>query len=196
VAVWRQQVFSLFVQEIVEVHATRNLSQGGFCYMLIQILQSKDQLLMSGARPVAGGLGRVERVTHGVCKHSRYSKVLLGPSGEAWAPRGMDRCYRLYILLVSRRLGWNRIIRVTHGVCKHSGYSEVLLASARSFYLPLLERVFHVKMLYLHAVIFFSFFVIAYRFYNILIGMTSDVLCAQWACLVCLQNCPIIFLAS
>jgi hypothetical protein len=61
VAVWRQQVFSLFVQEIVEVHATRNLSQGGVCYMLIQILQSKDQLLTSGARPVAGGLGQVER---------------------------------------------------------------------------------------------------------------------------------------
>jgi hypothetical protein len=38
VAVWRQQVFSLFVQEIVEVHATRNLSQGGVCDMLIQIL--------------------------------------------------------------------------------------------------------------------------------------------------------------
>jgi hypothetical protein len=35
VTVWRQQVFPLFVQEIVEVHATRNLSQGGVCYMLI-----------------------------------------------------------------------------------------------------------------------------------------------------------------
>jgi hypothetical protein len=31
------------------------------CYILIQILQSKGQLLMSGARPVAGCLGRVER---------------------------------------------------------------------------------------------------------------------------------------
>jgi hypothetical protein len=31
------------------------------CYMLIQILQSKGQLLASGARPVVGGLGRVER---------------------------------------------------------------------------------------------------------------------------------------
>jgi hypothetical protein len=31
-------VFSLFVQEIVEVHATRNLSQGGVCYIVIQIL--------------------------------------------------------------------------------------------------------------------------------------------------------------
>jgi hypothetical protein len=49
------------LQDIVEVHATRNLSQGEVCYMLIQILQSKGQLLTSGARPVAGGLGRVER---------------------------------------------------------------------------------------------------------------------------------------
>jgi hypothetical protein len=40
----------------------------------------------------------------------------------------------------------NRIIR-THGVCKHSWYSEVLLAGARGFYLSLLERVFHVKIL-------------------------------------------------
>jgi hypothetical protein len=38
VAVWRQQVFSLLVQVIVEVHATRNLSQGGVYYILIQIL--------------------------------------------------------------------------------------------------------------------------------------------------------------
>jgi hypothetical protein len=30
------------------------------CYMLIQILQSKGQLLTSGARPVAEGLGRAE----------------------------------------------------------------------------------------------------------------------------------------
>jgi hypothetical protein len=101
--------------------------------MLIQILQSKGQLLTSGARPVAGG---------------------------------MDRCYRLYILLVSRRLGLDRIIRVTHGVCKHSRYSEVLLACARGFYLSLLERVFHVKILCLYAMISFSFFVIVYHFYN------------------------------
>jgi hypothetical protein len=78
----------------------------------------------------------------------------------------MDRCYRLYILLVSHRLGLNRIIRVTHGVCKHSRYSEVLLAGARGFYLSLLERVFHVKILCLRVVISFSFFIIAYRFYN------------------------------
>jgi hypothetical protein len=45
------------VEEIVEVHATRNLSQGGVCYMLIKIVQSKSQLLTSGARPVAEGLG-------------------------------------------------------------------------------------------------------------------------------------------
>jgi hypothetical protein len=44
------------VQEIVEVHATRNLSQVGVCYMLIQILSSKGQLLMSRARPVAGAV--------------------------------------------------------------------------------------------------------------------------------------------
>src|SRR3954467_13012105 len=31
------------------------------CYMLIQILQSIGQLLTSGARPVAGGLGRIKR---------------------------------------------------------------------------------------------------------------------------------------
>jgi hypothetical protein len=60
----------------------------------------------------------------------------------------------------------DRIIRVTHGICKHSQYSEVLLAGARGFYVSLLERVFHVKILYLRAVISFSFFVIAYRFYN------------------------------
>jgi hypothetical protein len=60
----------------------------------------------------------------------------------------------------------DRIIRVTHGVCKHSRYSEVLLAGARGFYLSLLERVFHVKILCLRAVISFSFFVIAYRFCN------------------------------
>jgi hypothetical protein len=41
-----------------------------------------------------------------------------------------------------------------------------LLAGARGFYLSLLERVFHVKILCLRAVITFSFFVIAYRFYN------------------------------
>jgi hypothetical protein len=58
------------------------------------------------------------------------------------------------------------IIRVTHDVCKHSRYSEVLLAGARGFYLSLLERVFHVKILCLRAMISFSFFVIAYRFYN------------------------------
>jgi hypothetical protein len=60
----------------------------------------------------------------------------------------------------------DRIIRVTHGVCKHSRYSEVLLAGACGFYLSLLERVFHVKILCLRAVISFLFFVIAYRFYN------------------------------
>jgi hypothetical protein len=43
--------------------------------MLIQILQNKGQLLTSEARPIAGGLGRV------------------------------DRCCRLYILLVSHWLG-------------------------------------------------------------------------------------------
>jgi hypothetical protein len=42
-----------------------------------------------------------------------------------------------------------------------------LLAGARGFYLSLFERVFHVKILCLRAVISFSFFVIAYRFYNI-----------------------------
>ena len=43
---------------MVVVDATRrNLSQGGVCYMLIQILQSIGQLLTSGARPVAGRLG-------------------------------------------------------------------------------------------------------------------------------------------
>jgi hypothetical protein len=41
-----------------------------------------------------------------------------------------------------------------------------LLAGARGFYLSLLERVFHVKILCLRAVISFSFFVIAYRFCN------------------------------
>jgi hypothetical protein len=41
-----------------------------------------------------------------------------------------------------------------------------LLAGAHGFYLSLLERVFHVKILCLRAVISFSFFVIAYRFYN------------------------------
>jgi hypothetical protein len=41
-----------------------------------------------------------------------------------------------------------------------------LLAGARGFYLSLLERVFHIKILCLRAVISFSFFVIAYRFYN------------------------------
>src|SRR3954447_164979 len=30
---WRQQVFSLLIQVIVEVYATRNVSQGGVCYM-------------------------------------------------------------------------------------------------------------------------------------------------------------------
>jgi hypothetical protein len=43
-----------------------------------------------------------------------------------------------------------------------------LLAGAHGFYLSLLERVFHVKILCLRAVISFLFFVIAYRFYNIL----------------------------
>jgi hypothetical protein len=59
--------------------------------------------------------------------------------------------------------------KITLGVCKHSRYSEVLLASARGFYLSSLERVFHVKILCLRAVISFSFFVIAYRFYNNLV---------------------------
>jgi hypothetical protein len=98
--------------------------------------------------------------------HSVPNRDTCGGCGGRQPLRGMDRCYRLYVLLVSRRLGLDRIIRVTHGVCKHSRYSEVLLAGARGFYLSLLERVFHVKILCLHAVISFSFFVIAYRFYN------------------------------
>jgi hypothetical protein len=32
-----------------------------YCYMLIQILQNKGQLLTNGARAIAGGLGRVEQ---------------------------------------------------------------------------------------------------------------------------------------
>jgi hypothetical protein len=70
---------------------------------------------MSGARPVAEGLGRVER------------------------------SLKLAHSVVSRRLGLNRIIRVIHGVCKHSRYSEVLLAGARGFYLSLLKMVFTLK---------------------------------------------------
>jgi hypothetical protein len=54
----------LLIQVIVEVHATKNLSQGGVCYMLIQILQSKGQLLSSGARLVAGGLGDLKIVSN------------------------------------------------------------------------------------------------------------------------------------
>jgi hypothetical protein len=54
---------------------------------------------MSGARPVAGGLGRVERSLKLV--HSVPNRDAYGGCGGAIAPRGMDRCYRLYILLVS-----------------------------------------------------------------------------------------------
>jgi hypothetical protein len=55
ITIWPKWLFSaesvLFVvQEIVKVHTTRNLSQGGVCYMLIQILQSKGQLLLHSAR--------------------------------------------------------------------------------------------------------------------------------------------------
>jgi hypothetical protein len=52
------------------------------CYILIQILQSNGQLLTSGARLVAGGLGQVEQSS--VMYHYR----------------------RLYIFLVSRQLGF------------------------------------------------------------------------------------------
>jgi hypothetical protein len=41
-------------------------------------------------------------------------------------------------------------------------------AGARGFYITLLERVFHIKKFTFPAVISFSFFVIAYRFYNTL----------------------------
>jgi hypothetical protein len=121
VAVWRQQVFSLFVQEIVEVHATRNLSQSGVCLKV-----------------------------------------------------GMDRCCRPYILLVSRRLGLIASLGLPTVFCKHSRYIEVLLAGARGFYLSLLERVLHVKIFCLCAVISYSFFVIAYHFYNIMQSVESS----------------------
>jgi hypothetical protein len=50
-----------------------------------------------------------------------------------------------------------------------------MLADARGFYLSLLERVFHVKILCLRAVISFSFFVIAYRFCNRRSGQRREV---------------------
>jgi hypothetical protein len=85
----------------------------------------------------------------------------------------MDRCYRIYILLVSRRLGLNCIIRVIHGVCEHSRYSKVLLAGVRDFYLSLLERVFHVKILCLCAVIYFRSSLLPIAFITLFTCMLS-----------------------
>jgi hypothetical protein len=76
-----------------------------------------------------------------------------GPSPEAWAEWSGDSPLRYGSLLppiytpCKPPARVNRIIKVTHNVCKHSRYSEVLLVGARGFYLSLLERVFHVKIL-------------------------------------------------
>jgi hypothetical protein len=103
--------------------------------MLIQILQSKGQLLTSRARPVAGPLRAQQGRLWGV------------PRGGAIAPRGMD-CFLppIYISCQSPARV-NHIIRVIHDVCKHSRYSEVLLVGAHGVYLSLLKRVFYVKIL-------------------------------------------------
>ena len=63
---------------MVAVDATRrNLSQGGVCYMLIQILQSIGQLLTSGARPVAGRLGpRFPRIVEDLGFHRCINPLL------------------------------------------------------------------------------------------------------------------------
>jgi hypothetical protein len=60
---------------------------------------------------------------------------------EAWTEaKRMDRCCRLYILFVSRRLGLIASLGLPTTFCKHSRYSEVLLAGAHGFYLSLLEK--------------------------------------------------------
>ena len=73
---------------MVAVDATRrNLSQGGVCYMLIQILQSIGQLLTSGARPApVGGAGGDSPPRYGT-------------------DRRRPRFPPIYKPLVSRRLG-------------------------------------------------------------------------------------------
>jgi hypothetical protein len=64
--------------------------------------------------------------------------------------------------------------KITHGVCKHTpDIVKFCWLAPVVFYLSLLERVFHVKILCLRAVISFSFFVIVYRFCNSLEHMDS-----------------------
>jgi hypothetical protein len=60
--------------------------------------------------------------------------------------------------------------KIIHGVWKHSRYNEVLLAGVRGFYLSLLQRVFHVKILCLLAVISFCSPLLPIAFYNTLFG--------------------------
>jgi hypothetical protein len=90
-----QWIVILYLINILKVQffssSKRNISDN--YYMSIQILQSKDQLLTSGARPVVGGLPS-------------------GVEGRLWrvqgmtSPHGMDRYHRLYIFLVSHPPGF------------------------------------------------------------------------------------------
>jgi hypothetical protein len=81
--------------------------------MLIQILQSKGQLLTSGARPVAGGLGRVERSLK--LGHSVPNRDAYGGCGGRQPPRYGSLLPPIYTpCKPPARV--DRIIRVTHGV--------------------------------------------------------------------------------
>jgi hypothetical protein len=87
--------------------------------------------------------------------HSVPNRDACGGCGGRQAPRYGSLLPPIYTPCKPPARKKNRIIRVTHGVCKHSRYSEDFLARARGFYLSLLERVFHVKILCLRAVISF-----------------------------------------
>jgi hypothetical protein len=157
VVVWRRKCFFVFVQEIVKVHATRNLSQGGFCYMLIQILQSKGQILTSGARPVARGLGRVEWNLK--LALSMPNRDACGGGAGGCRPRGMDHYRRLYIFLVSHCLGLIASLGLpmafvnTPDIVKFCWLAPVVFTS-------LCWREFSTLKSYIPRCVFFSIFVI------------------------------------
>jgi hypothetical protein len=93
----------------------------------------------------------------------------------------MDRYRRLFIHLVSRRLGL-MYHKIAHDVCKHSRYSEVLLAGARGFFSYFWRDFFTLKSC-ISAVIYFFIFVIAYCFYNNIVTLFSTERTLPWSIL-------------
>jgi hypothetical protein len=75
------------------------------CYMLIQILQSKGQLLMSRARPIARGLGQEEWLLLNSIIYGSLSPPMDQEQQQQQQQQSMDRYHHLYVLLISRGYG-------------------------------------------------------------------------------------------